>query len=42
MNNDMVIRLAAEGLFEAIEERLVREIMAVDEVEYDDAREVRS
>ena len=41
MGNDMIIRLAAEGVFEAIQERLVRDIMAVDEIEYDEAREVR-
>mmetsp|Transcript_890 Transcript_890/g.1588 ORF Transcript_890/g.1588 Transcript_890/m.1588 type:complete len:240 (-) Transcript_890:79-798(-) len=40
MGNDMIIRLAAEGVFEAIQERLVRDIMAVDEIEYDEAREV--
>ncbi|GMH57410.1 hypothetical protein TrST_g9623 [Triparma strigata] len=38
MSNDMIIRLSAEGIFEAIEERLVRDIMSVDECEWDVAR----
>ena len=42
MSNDMIIRLSAEGVFEAIEERLIREIMAVDEIEYDAASDIMS
>ena len=30
MDNAMIIKLSAEGIFEAIGERLIREIMAVD------------
>ena len=37
MSNDMIIKLSAEGVFQAIEERLIREIMAVDGVGWDDA-----
>mmetsp|Transcript_18931 Transcript_18931/g.39411 ORF Transcript_18931/g.39411 Transcript_18931/m.39411 type:complete len:234 (+) Transcript_18931:12-713(+) len=37
MSNEIIIKLSAEGVFEAIEERLIREIMSVDEVDWDEA-----
>ncbi|GMH66901.1 hypothetical protein TrRE_jg9360, partial [Triparma retinervis] len=37
MSNETIIKLSAEGVFEAIEERLIREVMAVDEVDWDEA-----
>jgi len=39
MSNTMIIRLAAEGIYEAIAERLIREVMAVDGVSWDEANE---
>jgi len=38
-DNDTVVMLAVEGNQEAVEERLIREIMAKDEIEWDAAKE---
>jgi len=40
MDNTMIIKLSAEGIYEAIEERLIRDIMAKDEVDWDEAHVV--
>jgi hypothetical protein len=37
MTNDMIIKLSAENVFEAIEERLIRDIMAVNDCDWDAA-----